>query len=96
MDMGLKDKVAWVTGATGAIGREIALAFAREGAKIAISARSESELRKLADEIEQLGSFALAISVDVTDAEGVGNAAEQVVAQMGRIDVLATTPARPD
>ena len=66
MDMGLKDKVAWVTGATGAIGREIALAFAREGAKIAISARSESALGKLADEIEQVGSVALAISVDVT------------------------------
>ena len=96
MDMGLKDKVAWVTGATSAIGREIALAFAREGAKIAISARSESALEKLADEIEQVGSVALAISVDVTDAEGVGNAAEQVVAQMGRIDVLATTRARPD
>ena len=95
MDMGLKDKVAWVTGATGAIGREIALAFAREGAKIAISARSGSALGKLADEIEQVGSVALAISVDVTDAVGVGNAAEQIVAQMGQIDVLATTVAVP-
>ena len=59
MDMGLKDKVAWVTGATGAIGREIALAFAREGAKVAISARSKGELDKLATTIEEIGNTAL-------------------------------------
>ena len=43
MDMELHEKVAWITGATGAIGREIALALAR-GVKVAISARSEAEL----------------------------------------------------
>ena len=95
MDMGLKGKVAWVTGATGAIGREIALAFAREGAKVAISARSKGELDKLATKIEEIGNTALAINVDVTDTEGVKDAAEQVVSYMGGIDILATTVAVP-
>ena len=95
MDMRLKDKVAWVTGATGAIGREIALAFAREGAKVAISARSKGELDKLATKIEEIGNTALAINVDVTDTESVKDAAEQVVSYMGGIDILATTVAVP-
>ena len=95
MDMGLKGKVAWVTGATGAIGREIALAFAREGAKVAISARSKGELDKLATTIEEIGNTALAINVDVTDTESVKDAAEQVVSYMGGIDILATTVAVP-
>ena len=95
MDMGLKEKVAWVTGATGAIGQEIALAFAREGAKVAISARSEVTLGRLSGKIEEIGGTALPINVDVTDAAAVGDAAGQVVTELGGIDILATAVAVP-
>ena len=69
MDMELADKVAWVTGATGAIGREIALGFAREGAKVAVSARSEDALAALVGEIDAKGGTAMAAVLDVTDPE---------------------------
>ena len=48
MDMGLNGKVAWVTGATGAIGREIALRFAEEGTRVAVSARTPDAVAALA------------------------------------------------
>ena len=95
MDMELHEKVAWITGATGAIGREIALAFAREGVKVAISARSEAALGKLASKIAETGGTALPITVDVTDAAAVGDAAEKVISQMGGINILATAVAVP-
>ena len=95
MDMELHEKVAWITGATGAIGREIALAFAREGVKVAISARSEAALGKLASKIEETGGTALPITVDVTDAASVVDAAEKVISQMGGINILATAVAVP-
>ena len=95
MDMELKDKVAWVTGATGAIGQEIALAFAREGAKVAISARSEGTLGRLSSKIEEIGGTALPINVDVTDPAAVGDAAGQVITELGGINILATAVAVP-
>ena len=95
MDMGLTGKVAWVTGATGAIGREIALGFAQEGAKVAVSARSEDALTSLVGEIEDAGGSALAVGVDVTDAAAVKEAAATVISEMGGIDILATTVAVP-
>ena len=95
MDMGLSGKVAWVTGATGAIGREIALRFAEEGARVALSARTPDALAALVDEINAAGGDAAAVPVDVTDAAAVKTTAENIVGTMGRIDVLATTVAVP-
>ena len=95
MDMGLKGKVAWVTGATGAIGQEIALAFAREGAKVAISARSEGALGRLSSKIKEIGGTALPINLDVTDAAAVRDTAGQVITELGGIDILATAVAVP-
>lgn len=95
MDMGLTGKVAWVTGATGAIGREIALSFAREGARVAVSARTEEAVASLVDEIKSAGGDAMAAAVDVTDPDAVKAAARSVIDGMGCIDVLAATVAVP-
>jgi len=95
MDMGLSDKVVWVTGATGAIGREIALSFAREGAKVVVSARGEDALFSLVQDIEGAGGNALALILDVTDAAAVKAGAEKVVSEMGGMDILAATVAVP-
>lgn len=95
MDMGLTGKVVWVTGATGAIGREIALRFAEEGARLALSARTPDALAALVDEINAAGGDATAVPVDVTDAAAVKATAENIVGILGRIDVLATTVAVP-
>jgi 3-oxoacyl-[acyl-carrier protein] reductase len=95
MDMGLTGKVAWVTGATGAIGREIALSFARENARVAVSARTEETVASLVDEIKRTGGDAMPAAVDVTDAAAVKTAAQSVIDGMGGIDVLATTVAVP-
>ena len=95
MDMGLSGKVAWVTGATGAIGREIALGFAREGARVAASARTPDKLAALVDEINAGGGEAISVPVDVTDPAAVKASAENIVGTMGQIDVLATTVAVP-
>ena len=61
MDMGLTGKVAWVTGATGAIGREIALSFARESARVAVSARTEEAVASLVDEIKRIEGNSFAV-----------------------------------
>ena len=95
MDMGLDGKVAWVTGATGAIGQEIALSFAREGARVAASARNSDALAALVDEINTGGGEALSVPVDVTDANGVKTSSEDIVGTWGQIDVVAATVAVP-
>tara|TARA_R110000868_G_scaffold7354_13_gene40078 strand:+ start:640 stop:1392 length:753 start_codon:yes stop_codon:yes gene_type:complete len=95
MDMGLTGKVAWVTGATGAIGREIAIRFAEEGARVAVSARTPEAVTALTDEINAAGGEAIGVPADVTDPEAVKTAAETIVGAMGRIDVLAATVAVP-
>lgn len=95
MDMGLSGKVAWVTGATGAIGREIALSFAREGAKVAVSARTEDAVAELAGEIAGAGGMAMGVPLDVTDADAVNAAAATIIDGLGQIDVLSTTVAVP-
>jgi 3-oxoacyl-[acyl-carrier protein] reductase len=88
MDLGLLNKVVLVTGASKGIGKSIALAFAREGARVAICARDEAPLEKTAIEIRSLGAKVLAVSSDVTDPASVKRAVSETVRKFQGLDVL--------
>jgi NAD(P)-dependent dehydrogenase (short-subunit alcohol dehydrogenase family) len=79
---------AVVTGAGRGIGRSIALALARAGADVVVSARTESELKSLVAEIQALGRSGLAVPCDVTSSEQVGSMAAAALAGLGGIDIL--------
>lgn len=82
------DKVSIVTGASVGIGRAIALALGKEGACVALAARTETSLLELAKEIEQLGGKALVLPTDVTQREQVEAMVQRVITQWGRVDIL--------
>jgi 3-oxoacyl-[acyl-carrier protein] reductase len=89
----LKDKVALVTGASQGIGRDTALALAQAGAKVAVAARNEEKLVALVGEIEGAGGSALAVKMDVADAQQVKSGFKQVVEKFGRLDILVNNAA---
>lgn len=82
-----KDKVIVITGATGGVGRATAWEFARQGAKIALLARSTEQLEGTKTEVEGYGGTAITIPVDVADAQAVEAAAERTENELGPIDV---------
>lgn len=84
----LTGKFAVVTGASSGLGRQFALALAREGANVAILARRVEKLEKVKGEIEELGVKCLAVRCDVSDNESIKEAIEAVVEGFGRIDIL--------
>ena len=86
--MKLKDKVALITGGGRGIGKAIALDYAREGAKLAICARTSSEIEEAAKEIKTVGTECLTVVCDVSLEEPVGNLVKKVKESFGRIDVL--------
>jgi len=67
--MQLEGKAALVTGAGRGLGRSIALAYAQEGADVAIISRTPTELDQVAEEIRALGRHGLAITADLTDSQ---------------------------
>jgi NAD(P)-dependent dehydrogenase (short-subunit alcohol dehydrogenase family) len=83
-----KDKVVVVTGASRGIGRDIALAFAREGARLVLAARSADQLAQVQNEIRALGADALSVPTDVTSAAAVKGLVDTAMSRFGRIDVL--------
>src|SRR5262245_35799339 len=80
-------QVAWVTGASSGIGRELARAFFREGADVAISARRADRLEALAEEARAAGRRALVVTCDVAQEADVREAVTQIIAHFGRLDV---------
>ncbi len=86
--MRLNEKIAVITGAGRGIGRALALGLAREGAHLALLARTESEIQAVAEQVRALGRRALPLVCDVTSEDQVKAAVKQTLAEFDRIDVL--------
>jgi NAD(P)-dependent dehydrogenase (short-subunit alcohol dehydrogenase family) len=86
--MKLKDKVAIVTGAGRGLGRSVALAFGRQGAKVVLAARGREEIDQLAEQLRALRKDAVAIPTDVSDEDQVDLLVKRTLAVYGTVDIL--------
>jgi 3-hydroxybutyrate dehydrogenase len=86
--MRLRDRIALVTGGGRGIGRAIAFAFAREGAHVAVLARTASETEAVATEVGMLGRRAMAVACDVGDRAQVDAAVKTVTDALGPVGIL--------
>ena len=88
MDLGLKDKVAIVTGGTQGIGRATALRLAAEGARVGVGARGAGRLEAVAAEIRAAGGEVLAVSADVSVPADCDRIVGEALRAYGGVDVL--------
>ena len=88
MELGLKGKVAVVTGGSDGIGRATALKLAEEGAHVAICARRKEPLDSVAAEIQKFGVQGLAVAADMSKPADIERFMKAVVDRFGRIDIL--------
>ncbi len=86
--MSLKDKVALVTGGGRGVGKAVALAYAHEGVKLVICARTASEIEQSAGEIRQLGTECLGLVCDVSVEDSVATLVKDLEDHFGRVDIL--------
>ncbi len=84
----LKNQTALITGASKGIGKTIALSLAKAGMNVVLTARTKSELEKVAQEIESAGGKSLAVPGDVSRAQAVEQVVEKSLETFGKIDVL--------
>jgi NAD(P)-dependent dehydrogenase (short-subunit alcohol dehydrogenase family) len=83
-----RNRVVFLTGASSGIGEGLALALAKRGAILGLLARRETELRDLAARCEAAGGKARVFTADVTYADGIAKAAEQLRNEFGHIDIM--------
>jgi NAD(P)-dependent dehydrogenase (short-subunit alcohol dehydrogenase family) len=86
--MRLKDRVAIVTGGGRGIGRDIALAYAREGARVVVSDVDPETANTTAADVAKLGAKSLAIQTDVAKSDDVKKLIDGTIGQFGRIDIV--------
>lgn len=86
--MKLENKVCIVTGASSGIGYEVALAYAKEGAKVVAGARRLEKLEELEKQAKDLPGEIYAVAVDVSKQEDIDNLVEKTIEKYGRVDVL--------
>jgi len=87
----LKDLVTIVTGAGRGIGRTIALAFAREGARLVLAARSTAQLQDAAASCREAGAMAITVPTDVAQREQVQHLVEVALKEWGQVNVLVNS-----
>jgi 3-oxoacyl-[acyl-carrier protein] reductase len=96
MDLGIRGKVALVTGASSGIGEAVALELAREGVKLAVAARRRERLEEVARRARSLGAEeALAFTADQTDAESLRRLVHDVEARLGAPGILVINGGGP-
>ncbi|WKA52859.1 3-ketoacyl-ACP reductase [Planococcus liqunii] len=88
MAQSLKGKIAFITGAGKGIGRSTALALANEGVHVGLIARTENDLKGVAEEAEALGVKAAYATADVSSLEQVEHAVSQLTEALGQADIL--------
>ncbi|CAN5914853.1 3-hydroxybutyrate dehydrogenase [soil metagenome] len=86
--MQLKDKVAFITGSASGIGKEIAIVFAKEGAKVVIADLNKEAADATAAELKATGAEAIGVAMDVTNEDQVNAGVEEAAAAFGGIDIL--------
>jgi NAD(P)-dependent dehydrogenase (short-subunit alcohol dehydrogenase family) len=84
----LDGKVALITGASSGLGKAMAIAFAKEGADVALAARRVEKLEETARQCREAGVRALAVPCDVTDEAQVNALVERTLAELGRLDIV--------
>jgi len=90
MSKQLQDKVAIVTGAASGLGKEIAVTYAREGARVAVADLNRDAAQAAADELNAKGGRAMAVAADVADEGQVNAAVAEVVEAWGGVDILVS------
>ncbi|MGF6837758.1 3-oxoacyl-[acyl-carrier protein] reductase [Paraburkholderia youngii] len=95
MDLGISNKVALVTGAGGGLGGAIALALAREGAKVVLADINSAALESVADSVRKAGSEALCLEWNLGDLSVIDTRIGAIEARFGGVDILVNNTGGP-
>ncbi len=93
MDLGLKERVAVVTGGSRGIGRSIAVALAEAGASVCVAARKPEALEESLAAVQATGQKGIAVPTNVRDLAALQNLVDETRRQLGRIDILVNNAA---
>src|SRR5262245_55457182 len=96
VEMMLRNKVAVIYGAGGAIGGAVARAYAREGAKLFLTGRARAPVEAVARDIVAAGGWAAAAEVDALDERAVDGHLQSVIDEAGRLDISFNAVGIPD
>ena len=88
MDLGLKDRVALITGPAKGMGAAVTRAFAQEGCRLALFGRDVAAIAPVAGKVQDAGGQAIVVGCNITDAQQCAAAADQAHQTFGRIDIL--------
>ena len=88
MELGIKNKIALVTGSSRGIGKSCALSLAKEGVKVVISGRDKNTLNNTLTEIKELSPQSIAIQSDITNISSLSTLTEEINDKLGPIEIL--------